>query len=147
MHERFVAAEREVLAGALQRLDVDLPAAEIDGLRYRRVLRSTETYLSAVGPITVERTLYRAGNEPTVVALEVRAGIIAGHWTPLVARITPQECADTLRELRNTSPSKSALDRLPKDLDQPLGGGPRAFEERIIYVTTQSRGTVTDRPA
>ena len=117
VHERFVAAEREVLGGALQGLDVDLPAVEIDGRRHRRVLRCTETYLSAVGPITVERTLYRAGNEPTVVALEVRAGIIAGHWTPLaarqasvlVARMTPQESADTLRELGNMSPSKSTL--------------------------------------
>lgn len=51
------------------------------------MLRCTETYLSAVGPISVERTLYRAGSEPTVAALEVRAGIIAGHWTP-------QECAE-----------------------------------------------------
>ena len=34
VHERFVAAEREVLAGALQGLDVDLPAVEIGGRRH-----------------------------------------------------------------------------------------------------------------
>ena len=139
VHQRFVAAEREVLADALQRLDVNLPAVEIDGRRHRRVLRSTETYLSAVGPITVERTLYRAGSEPTVVTLEVRAGIIGGHWTPLaarqasvlVARMTPQECADTLRELGNMSPSKSTLDRLPKQLSSRWEEHREAFEEAV----------------
>ncbi len=103
------------------------------------MLRSTETYLSAVGPMTVERTWYRAGHEPAVVALEVRAGIIAGHWTPLaarqasvlVARMTPQECADTLRELGNMSPSKSTLDRLPKHLSSRWEEHREAFEEAL----------------
>ena len=139
LHQRFVAAEREVLAGELQRLDVNVPAVTIDGRRHRRVLRSTETYLSAVGPITVERMLYRAGHEPAVVALEVRAGIIAGHWTPLaarqasvlVARMTPQECADTLRELGNMRPSKSTLDRLPKHLSSRWEEHREAFEEAL----------------
>jgi hypothetical protein len=78
---------------------VDLPYVDIDGVRHHRVLRSTETYLSAVGPLTVERTLYRAGRARAVVPLELRAGIVAGYWTPLAARqaafliahLTPQE--------------------------------------------------------
>ena len=78
VHERFVAAEREVLATELQGLDVDVPEVSISGRSHHRVLRCTETNLSAVGPITVERTLYRVGSEPAVVALELRAGIVAG---------------------------------------------------------------------
>ena len=139
VHQRFVAAERAVLGGALQRLDVDRPEVTIGGRRHRRVLRSTETYLSAVGPITVQRTLYRAGSEHAVVALELRAGIIAGHWTPLAARqasflvahLTPQECADTLREPGNMSPSKSSLDRLPKQLSSRWEEHREAFEESL----------------
>ena len=46
------------------------------------LLRSRATYTSAVGPITVERTLYRAGSARSVAPLELRAGIIGGHWTP-----------------------------------------------------------------
>ena len=107
------------------------------------MLRSTETYLSAVGPIAVERTLYRAGSEPSVVAPEVRAGIIAGYWTPLVARqasvlvaqMTPQECADTLLELGNMSPSKSTLDRLPKHLSNRWEEHREAFEEEVRAAT------------
>ena len=38
LHQRFVAAEREVLAGELQRLDVNLPAVTIDGRPHRRVV-------------------------------------------------------------------------------------------------------------
>ena len=139
VHQRFVTAERAVLAGELQRLDVDVPELTIGGRRHRRVLRATETYLSAAGPITVQRTLYRAGSERAVVALELRAGIIGGYWTPLAARhasllvahLTPQECADTLRELGNMSPSKSSLDRLPKQLSSRWEEDREAFEESL----------------
>jgi len=125
-HALFVEAEREVLAGALEELDVDLPYVVIAGRRHHRVLRSSETYTSAVGPVTVKRTLYRAGKGKSVVPLELRAGIIEGHWSPLAARqasflvaqLTPQECEDTLRELGNMRPSKSSLDRLPKRLSR-----------------------------
>jgi len=124
IHALFVEAEREVLAEALERLDVSLPFALIDGRRHHRVLEGTETYTAAVGPVTVRRTLYRHERSRAVVPMELRAGIIEGHWTPLAARqasflvaqMTPQECEDTLRELGNMSPSKSSLDRLPKRL-------------------------------
>ena len=82
LHELFAVAERALLAHELEQLDVDRPAVTIAGQRHHRVLRSTATYTSAVGPVTVLRTLYRAGCEPAVVPLELRAGIIEGHWTP-----------------------------------------------------------------
>ena len=85
LHQRFVAAERATLEHELERFDVDRPEVSIEGRRHRRVLRATETYTSGVGPITVLRTLYRAGKEPAVVPLELRAGIIGGHWTPRAA--------------------------------------------------------------
>jgi len=61
LHEYFVAAEREVLAEELARLDVDLPAVTIEGKLCRRVVRCEETYVSAAGPVRVLRTLYRRG--------------------------------------------------------------------------------------
>jgi hypothetical protein len=57
LHEYFMAAECEVLAAELARWDIDLPRLEVDGERYRRVLRSEATYLSAAGPGRVERSL------------------------------------------------------------------------------------------
>ena len=126
LHQRFVAAERATLEHELERFDVDRPEVSIEGRRHRRVLRATETYTSGVGPITVLRTFYRAGKEPAVVPLELRAGIIGGHWTPraahqasfLVAQVTPWEGAEILDALGNMSPSASSLERLPKQLSR-----------------------------
>ena len=102
---QLVQVDRLVL-----RLDVDRPAVHIADQQYRRVLRSRATYTSAVGPITVERTLYRAGRARAVVPLELRAGIIGGHWTPLAARqasvlvahLTPREPCRLIISLRPT---------------------------------------------
>ncbi len=126
LHEYFVAAEREVLAEELARLDVDLPAVTVEGELYRRVVRCEETYVSAAGPVPVMRSLYRRGRgeERTLCPLELRAGIVEGRWTPLAARqvafvvahLTPQEGEDLFQELGNMTPSKSSLDRLPKQL-------------------------------
>jgi hypothetical protein len=57
LHSLFMQAEREVLAEELERLDVNRPQLLIEGQRYHRVLRSSETYNSAAGPVTVMRTL------------------------------------------------------------------------------------------
>ena len=139
LHQIMASAERAVLAHELEQLDVNRPALTIAGQRHHRVLRSPATYTSAAGPISVVRTLYRTGSEPAVVPLELRAGIIEGHWTPraahqasyLVAHLTPQECADTLCELGNMSPSKSSLDRLPKRLSRRWEEQRAAFEEEL----------------
>ena len=128
-HALFAAAEREVLGGELEALDIDRPDLLIEGRRHHRVLRSSETYTSAAGPVTVGRTLYRAGRGRSVVPLELRAGIVAGHWTPLAARqasflvshLTPQESEDTLRELGNMAPSQRPRTRPPKRLTAPCG--------------------------
>ena len=82
----FAEAEREVVGETLERLDMDLPFVEIEGRRYRRVLRSHATYTSAAGAVGVHRTLYRCGGERAVAPMELRAGIVAGHWTVLAAR-------------------------------------------------------------
>ena len=57
LHRLFVAAEREALSHELARFDLDVPALEVDGERYHRVLRCETTYTSAAGPVRVERSL------------------------------------------------------------------------------------------
>ena len=139
LHERFVEVEREVLGELLERLDVDAPSVELGGRRYHRVLRSTESYTTAVGPVTAGRTLYRCGRERAVVPMELRAGIVEGHWTALaarqascvVARMTPSEGEALLRELGNMAPSKSSLDRLPKGLSARWEANREGFESTL----------------
>ena len=86
LHALFVTAERELLGEELERLDIDVPSVLVEGEVHHRVLRGTETYTSAAGPVTVTRSLYRSGKSSAVVPMELRAGMVAGHWTPLAAR-------------------------------------------------------------
>ncbi|HEY5870897.1 MAG TPA: hypothetical protein VI542_35895 [Candidatus Tectomicrobia bacterium] len=125
LHRLFVAAEREALGHELSRFDLDVPRVEIDGERYDQVLRCETTYNSAVGPIRVERSLYRhPSGGYALCPLEFNAGMIEGYWTPLaakqaswaVAHLTPKESEELFDMLGNMTPSKSSLDRLPKAL-------------------------------
>ena len=122
-HELFAEAEREVLGEALERLDADLAHVEIERQRHHRVLDSAHRYTTAVGGVQAGRTLYRCAGERAVSPMELRAGIVEGHWTPLAAReasrvvaqMTPRSRA-SCASLGNMAPSKSSLDRLPKGL-------------------------------
>jgi hypothetical protein len=125
LHRLFVVAEREALGHELARFDLDVPAIEVAGERYHRVLRCETTYNSAAGPVRVERSLYRAPQGGHAVCPpELRTGLIEGSWTPLaakqatwvVAHLTPKEGEELFALLGNMTPSKSTLDRLPKAL-------------------------------
>ena len=141
LHEYVVATEREVLAEEMARLDVDLPVVTIEGELYRQVVRCEESYVSAAGPVRVMRSLYRRGGEGerTVCPLELRAGMVEERWTPLAARqaafvvahLTPQEGEDLFRELGNMTPSKSSLDRLPKQLSRCWEAERERFEAAL----------------
>ena len=156
LHEGFVEAEREVLGELLESLDVDVPSVEIGERRLHRVLNSTESYTTAVGPVKVARTLYRSARERAVAPMELRAGIVEGHWTPLAARqascvvaqMTPSEGEALLRELGNMAPSKSSLDRLPKALSARWEVSREAFESALREAAVVPDEAVTvDRPS
>jgi len=140
LHRLFVAAEREALSRELARFDLDVPQVEIDGERYDQVLRCETTYNSAVGPVRVERSLYRhPSGGRSVCPLELGSGIIEGYWTPLAAKqaswavghLTPKESEDLFEMLGNMTPSKSTLDRLPKALHAHWEAHRVAFESRL----------------
>jgi hypothetical protein len=141
LRERFRAAEAEVMGEELARFDIDAAAIEIDGVPHRRVLRSAQTYMTAAGPVSIDRTLYstRQDGERAVPVMELRAGIVEEYFTPLaaqhaawaVAHLTPQEGETMFRRLGAMSPSKSSLDRLPKALSARLEDDRVTFEQRL----------------
>jgi len=126
LHEQLMALERELVAAELACYDVAAEHIEVGGVLYHPVLAGPETYLSAAGPVRVERHLYRpAGrNAKSICPLELRVGIVAGYWTPraarlgafVVAQLTPGETEAVFAELGAMHPSRSSLDRLPRDL-------------------------------
>jgi hypothetical protein len=140
LHRLFVAAEREALGRELSLFDLNVPRVEIDGERYAQVLRCETTYNSAVGPVRVERSLYRhPSGVHAVCPLELNAGIIEGYWTPLaakqaswaVAHLTPKESEELFDMLGNMTPSKSSLDRLPKALSAHWESHRTSFEATL----------------
>jgi len=129
LHEHVMALERELITEELARYDVTAEQVEVEGVTYRPTLTSPETYLSAAGSIIVTRHLYRPAGRgsKSICPLELRAGIIAGHWTPRAARqaafvtaqLTPGESQALFDELESMRPSRASLDRLPKELSRP----------------------------
>lgn len=129
---------QEILAAELARYDVTVPEIVVAGVTYRRALRSGQTYMSACGPVSLERQLYcpRGGHGRAICPLEERVGMVGGFWTPraayeaatLVAEVTPGEAEGLLRELTGMTPSKTSLDRLPKTLSAVWEGRREIFE-------------------
>jgi len=128
VHRLVMRLECELIGDELARYDVTADEIEVEGVMYRPALAAPETYLSAAGPVTVTRHLYRpAGrSSKSICPLEWRAGIIAGYVTPRAARqaafvmahLTPGESEALFDELGGMRPSRSTLDRLPKVLSQ-----------------------------
>jgi hypothetical protein len=126
LHEHVMALEREWVAEELARYDVKAERIEVGGESYQPVVQAAETYLSAAGPVRVERHLYRpVGRQAkSLCPLELRAGIINGYWTPqaachgaFVMAQLPAGAAEALfQELGAMQPSRSTLDRLPRTL-------------------------------
>ena len=152
MHALFVAAEREALGVELARLDINRPEVEVGGVVHRQVERCGETYFSAAGPVRVERSLYstRAPGERAICPMELRAGIVEGRWTPLaakqavwvVAHLTPGEGEELFKRLGNMTPSKSSLDRLPKQISHQWEAQREEFEAALRKQETVPREAV-----
>jgi hypothetical protein len=74
--------------------------------------------------------------------MELRAGVVEGFWTPLAARqatwsvahLTPQESEEMFALLGGMNPSRSILDRLPKQLSERWEADRRRFETRLREV-------------
>jgi hypothetical protein len=141
MHDLFAAAECEAMAQEMARLDVDVPVILVEGVAHRRVVRCEETYFGAAGPVRIMRSLYstRQDGERAVCPMELRGGVVEGRWTPLAARqaawvvahLTPQEGQDLFAMLGGMKPSKSSLDRLPKQLSERWEADRERFEEAL----------------
>lgn len=154
LHAKLQEVEREILGEDLARGDLDVGGIVIEGTGYRRVLRGEETYMTAAGPVRVERSLYKDRTDegaPAVVPMELNAGIVGGFWTPLAARqaawvvsqITPQTAEDLFKRVGNMTPSKSSLDRLPKVLAERWDDDRTHFETTLRDAMTIPEEAVT----
>jgi hypothetical protein len=121
VRDMLMEVEAEVLAAELAKCDVGAPVVLVDGEEHVRVLRSEATYQTSAGKVSVPRHLYRPrSGGPTVVPLDLRAGIVAGGWTPRAAKqavfamahLPIETSAEMFAMVGCMVPSKSSLDRL-----------------------------------
>jgi hypothetical protein len=140
LHTMVMALECEFVAEELSRYDLEAEEIEVAGTRYRVGLTLPETYLSAAGAVTVKRHLYTPAQTDgkSICPLELRIGMIDGYFTPRAARqgafvmaqLTAGEGEALFAEVGNMRPSRSSLDRLPKELS------PHWEQHRIAWETT-----------
>lgn len=141
LHRLVSAWESELVARELASYDEDAPQVEVEGKVYRRKMESTKEYHGLAGTFEISRHLYvPLGDEGKAICpLELRAGIVAGAWTPMAARVmahavaisTPDEAAKLFREIGGLTPSASSLDRLPKHLSERWEAKREEFEAEL----------------
>ncbi len=133
--------ECELKAEQLARYDVDAAEIEVDGREYRKVLdKEPKTYRSSSGPLPVARNLFRPkGGGKSICPLELRAGIVGGFCTPVLARqvsflmgqMPSKATAEVFGEFGIDGPSESTCDRLPKSLSAVWEEHREAWEDTL----------------
>jgi hypothetical protein len=114
----------------------------VDGQRYRRHTEGARTYHTLVGAVDVRRASYRqvgVHNGPTVVPLELRAGLVE-HATPALAFSVTQGFAERplrhyeieMQAAHRAVPSRSTLERIGKRIG-------RAIQEMVTVVEPEIR--------
>lgn len=140
IRKRFKEAEQEILKDRIQRYDINVPIIYIEGKLYRQVLRGLCQYMTASGVIEVMRSRYRHKNDATSICpFELKAGMIEGYWTPVAAKqaiwatahLTPKESEELFQRIGNMNPSKSSLDRLPKNISEHMEKNLYFYQETI----------------
>jgi len=133
--------ESEIKALELSRYDVEEISISINGELLRKCLeKEPKRYMTASGPITVERSLYRPqGGGKSICPLELRAGIVGGVYTPVLARqmtymmgnMTSVETSKLFEEMNIEGPSSSSCDRLPKMVSERWEEYRREWEDAL----------------
>lgn len=154
LKERLDAVGRELVGDELAKANIDAPAVRVGTTDYRKVLSSTETYITTFGDVSVYRTLYKDRSDPlehAVAMLERRVGIIGGLWTPeaakqatwVVAQMTPGLAEELFKRVGNLTPSKSSLDRLPKEISARWEDDRKALEDQLRTSLVVPKDAVT----
>ena len=148
LHRLVMALESELVSEELSRYDLSGEEIEVEGKTYQVGVALPETYLCAAGLVTVKRHLYHLakGEGKSICPLELRVGIIGGYFTPRAARqgafvmahLTSGESEALFGEVGNMQPSRSSLDRLPKELSPHWEQHRVAWEKQLREYETVS---------
>lgn len=112
-------------------------AVEVDGHIYKRHEPGTVRYFTLCGPVDIERFTYREvgmQNGPTIVPMELEAGLVEGTTPALGYRITlgyakdhMRSCEEDMKADHRCPPSRSTMERTAK----AIGAQARKVVHRI----------------
>ncbi len=151
LKEKFDAAQRQIIAQEMKKFDVDVPVILVGNVPHKRALRWPYTYMTHAGAVRVERTLYRASPIHRAISpMELSIGIIDSFWTPhaaglgvwAMAHLTSVESEDLFARVGGMNPSKSSLDRLPKEVSSQWEANREAFELMVRATDPIPEGAV-----
>lgn len=143
LREHTLSVERAVHVRDFERADVDATGIVVDGDRYvRRKGMTVGRYMTLAGLISVTRATYRqrgGHGGKTLAAVDLRLGLIDGHWTPLAAKAATTfmascpsvESASLLQAAGTMTPSPSHLDRVAKLVGERWEGNRVEFEAEV----------------
>lgn len=142
--------EKSMVQETLSHYDIDVPIIEYEGKVFHQVIRSEQSYLTAAGKISLERSLYRADGY-CICPLELQAGIIEDFWTPSAARLgcyvsahlSPYQGEKLFKEFGHLQPSKSSLNRLSTQLGEKWDNNLSQLEQALCHEITIPEGAVT----
>lgn len=149
MMELVAAVEGRCTARMLESLDMVCPRVRVDGKTYRRMNNPTskKTYFGMRSTARVDRHIYRlqgARNGPTIVPMELRAGIVEGVLTPAAAEgmaalgqaMPSREAADTSERLGVLPYSRSEHFRAAVQVGVRWGELRELYEETLVETMT-----------
>ena len=117
---------REKEKAVLEAADLEKPSIVIDGVRHYWKYKGPQDYQCLFGKIEVRRSVYQANGEKTVCPLEVYAGILHHHLTPVavefvsygVAHMVPAELAEFCRRWQRLTPSETVIKQVAGEVGE-----------------------------
>jgi hypothetical protein len=125
---------------------------EVDGVTYHQHQPGTVTYFTLSGALEIERWTYREmgmRNGPTIVPLELEAGLVE-HGTPALgfrialgdAKDHMRSCEEDMQADHRSPPSRSTLERMATSLGTDARRMAPRIEPRLRRAETVPAGAV-----
>lgn len=126
LHENLGGFGRAIEKAVLEASDVEKPLIVREGVRHYRKYKGPQEYQCLFGKIEVRRSVYQANGEKTVCPLEINAGILHHHLTPVaaefvaysVAHMVPAELAEFSRRWQFLAPSETVIKQVAGEVGE-----------------------------
>jgi len=140
---------RSLEKAVLEEADIERPVVAIDGVRHYWKYKGPQEYQCLFGKIDVSRSVYQANGEKTICPLEMNAGILHHHLTPVAAEfvsystahMVPAELADFCRRWQYLQPSETVIKLAAGEVGEMVEMLQEDYEEGIRKEDTMPKET------